>query len=92
MNTLKHGDREITVLAERTVHAAPLCLRYRLECDDGLWISVESGLDRERVLLGSDLEAVWLLFCACVRGNVTPCTLEDVCMDFLYARANCSAL
>ena len=83
---MKHHTKETTVLAERTAYAARMSLRYRLERENGFWISVTSGTDTARAYLGSDLETAWSLFCACERGRVTPCTLEDVCCDFFYAK------
>ena len=79
--------RKTTVLAERTIHTARLCLRYRLECDNGFWISVAGEKELARVPLGSDLEAAWSLFCSCVRGSVTPCSLEEICEDFFFLQS-----
>ncbi len=84
---MKHQTKETTVLAERTAYTARMGLHYRLESEKGFWISVTSETDSARAYLGSDLETAWSLFCACVKGTVTPCSLEDVCCDFFYEKA-----
>ena len=81
---IMHLTKETTVLAERVSYVAQRCVHYRLESENGFWIAVDGEDDSARVGLGSDLEAAWSIFCACVKGGVTPCTLEDVCCDFLY--------
>jgi len=75
-------QHDMRILAERTQFAAGLSLAYRLAFENGFWITVDCGEDAEQAFLGSDLESAWRLFCACVEGCVTPCTLDDVCRDY----------
>ena len=76
----------IEILAERTQHTAGLSFSYRLGFSKGFWLTVESEAEQERIFLGSDMESVWALFSLCVQGCVTPCTLEDVFVDYFYTR------
>lgn len=80
-------QRDIGIVAERTQYAAGMRLTYRLTFEKGFWLTVVCGKEDARRYLGSDMESAWLLFCLCVKGGVTPCTLGDVCDDFFYAQA-----
>ena len=84
-NEQKHEVGAIR-LETREAAVAGMRTEYRLELQNGYWITAVRAGETARVFLGDALQAAWAVFETVSEHRVLPCTLEDVCADLLYLR------